>query len=93
MAYNTSLVWVCSKIGGLKRSLDNLLPRVAFIEISEDKLKGIEYHLNGIGKSEHPQALIADNGILPRLIHEGKIPFKFIQVGEIYRLRPNLTFY
>ena len=80
MAYNTSLVWVCSRIGGLKKSLEKLLPRVTFVQITEDKLKNIDLHLNGTSKPERPQVLIADNAVIPRLMNEGTVPFKFIQV-------------
>ena len=80
MATNNSIVWVCSRIGSLKKNLDRLLPRVTFVQISEDKLSNIETSLNGIHKDQCPQVLIADNAIIPRLMHEGRLPFKFIQV-------------
>ena len=82
MSYSNSLVWVCSRIGGLKKNLDKVLPLVTFDQISEDKLKNIEFHINGSNKADQPQVLIADNAIIPRLIHEAKIPFKFIQVSN-----------
>ena len=81
MSYSNSLVWVCSRIGGLKKNLDKVLPLVTFDQISEDKLKNIENHVNGSSKYDQPQVLIADNAIIPRLINETKIPFKFIQVS------------
>ena len=81
MSYSNSLVWVCSRIGGLKKNLDKVLPLVTFDQISEDKLKNIESHVNGSSKYDQPQVLIADNSIIPRLINETKIPFKFIQVS------------
>ena len=87
MAYNNSVVWVCSRIGGLKKSLDKLLPCVSFVPITEDKLSNIESHINGSSKAEHPQVLIADNAMIPRLMHEGTIPFKFIQVRSVCRCR------
>ena len=80
MSYSNSLVWVCSRIGGLKKNLEKILPLVTFDQISEDKLRNIEAQINGSSKSDHPQVLIADNAIIPRLIHETNIPFKFIQV-------------
>ena len=80
MSYSNSLVWVCSRIGGLKKNLDKVLPLVTFDQISEDRLQNIESYINGSSKSDTPQILIADNAIIPRLIHETKIPFKFIQV-------------
>lgn len=81
MSYSNSLVWVCSRIGGLKKNLDKVLPLVTFDQISEDKLKNIESHVNGSSKYDQPQVLIVDNSIIPRLINETKIPFKFIQVS------------
>ena len=86
MAHSTSLVWVCSRIGGLKKSLEKLLPRVTFVQITEDKLKNIESHINGANKLERPQVLIADNAIIPRLMHEVTVPFKFIQVCTFTRI-------
>ena len=80
MASNASLVWVCSRIGGLKKNLDRLLPQVTFLQITEDKLKNIEFSINSATKGEKPRFLIADNSIIPRLMDEGKLPFKFIQV-------------
>lgn len=84
MSYSNSLVWVCSRIGGLKKNLDKVLPLVTFDQISEDKLKNIENHVNGSSKYDQPQVLIADNAIIPRLINETKIPFKFIQGTRVY---------
>ena len=80
MASGTPLVWVCSRIGGLKRNLERLLPHVTFAQVTEDKLKNIETRINETTKNERPQVLIADNAIIPRLMDEGKLPFKFIQV-------------
>ena len=77
----SSIVWVCSRIGGLTRNLERLLPQVTFQPVTEDKLKNIENRLNGTTSGERPQVLIADNSLIPQLIKEDKLPFKFIQVG------------
>ena len=77
-----STVWVCSRIGGLTRSLQQILPQLSFLPVTEDRLKDIETQLIGekdVG-NQRPQALIVDNSIIPNMIPEIKIPFKFIQV-------------
>ena len=82
MASSSSVVWVCSRIGGLTKNLNKLLPSVKFVQVTEDKLKNMESGLDGTNINQKPQVLIADNAIIPRLMYVGSIPFKFIQVSQ-----------
>ena len=81
MASSSSVVWVCSRIGGLTKNLNKLLPAVEFVQVNEDKLKNMESGLDRTNISQKPQVLIADNAIIPRLMYVGSVPFKFIQVS------------
>ena len=82
MASSSSVVWVCSRIGGLTKNLNKLLPSVQFVQVTEDKLKNMESSLDGKNNNHKPQVLIADNAIIPRLMYVGSVPFKFIQVNR-----------
>jgi len=76
----TPIIWICSKINGLKGCLESVLPRLKFVDISENELEYFHSD-NEVGRKPKidVEVLITDNPYIGPLIYNRNLPFKFIQ--------------
>jgi len=74
------IIWICSKIIGLRGCLESVLPRLKFVDVPESDLELYKSDnvVNDNIRSE-PEVLIADNSYIGPLIYNQNLPFKFIQ--------------
>ena len=81
----TSVIWICSKIKGLKGSLERVLPALRFVDVTENELNNFNEQLKvGHDDESKPEILIADNPFIGPLLSNRQLPFRFIQVTRVY---------